>query len=169
MMSALTRKDSWIAASVRWSNRDDHFIMLNIQMLGNAEEPLIDMEDELSRRLKANNNDLATSMILARYVACAAYWTLGLYELIRLLKDQYRDNFDPLADIFRKVSVLRMPLAKHEVIGAPKYRKVQHYPQPIWCSETGKVGWKAFEPLAEEMLEIFRIDLADQFLTANNV
>ncbi len=162
--SAFDREKTWIDASQYWSVQGDPFIRLNIQMLMNAEQPLIAMEDEISRLLLAKKNDLRTSFLLTQHGACAAFWMLGLYEALRLLRSTHGQRCEQFNDIFRQASVIRMPLAKHEVISASNFRKVQHYPTSIWCAETGKVGWSAFEPKTGKMIEVYRIELADQFL-----
>ena len=161
---AFDRKTTWIDASQYWSVQGDQFIRLNIQMLMNAEQPLIAMEDEISGLLLAGKNDLRTSFLITQHGACAAFWMLGLYEVLRLLRGIHGKRCEHFADVFRQASVMRMPLAKHEVISAPNFRNVQHYPTSIWCAETGKVGWRAFEPETGKMIEVYRIDLADQFL-----
>jgi hypothetical protein len=62
-----------------------------------------------------------------------------------------------------------MPLAKHEMISAKSYREVLHYPKSIWCPATGKVGWSAFEPKTEAMIDVYRIELANKFLAIKSI
>lgn len=162
--SQFDRMAQWITASAQWSSSDDSFIMLNVQMLGTAEQPIAEMEQELCHLLLAGKNDPVTSRLLTQHKACVAYWMLGFYELLRILRKTHKTRFTQISDIFRKVSVIRMPLAKHEMIGSPGFRQVHHYPVSIWCPETGKIGWSAFDPETTNMLEVFRCDLADQFL-----
>ena len=164
-----SRQAAWVDSSQYWAIQSDQFIRLNIQMLGNAELPLIAMEAQIARLLVKGKNDLPTSLLLTQHGASAAYWMLGFYELLRLLRDKHSDKFHQLSNIFRRVSVIRMPLAKHEVIGAPGYRSIQHYPTSIWCPTTGKVGWSAFEPETNAMIEIYRAELADEFLAIEKV
>jgi hypothetical protein len=76
--SIFDRKRSWIDACQYWSVEGDQFIRLNIQMLMNAEHPLLDMEEKISNLLLAGKNDLEISFFLTQHGACAAYWMLGL-------------------------------------------------------------------------------------------
>ncbi len=54
-----------------------------------------------------------------------------------------------------------MPLAKHEVRRKPGLR---HYPTSVWCIETGRVGWQAYNPDIQGNESYYRTDLADEFL-----
>jgi hypothetical protein len=67
-----------------------------------------------------------------------------------------------LTGLHKKLEILRIPLAKHEVRRKPN---LPHYPTSVWCPETGKVGWQAYDPDIEANGIYYRVDLADEFLT----
>jgi hypothetical protein len=71
--------------------------------------------------------------------AHSALWVFGLYELLRTVQEADKPQFASLASLFRKLEVLRMPLAKHEVKnGQPT---LSRYPTGCQDVETRRVGW----------------------------
>ena len=75
---------------------------------------------------------------------CAAHstlWVFGLYEIVRVVKDTNPSKFAALEELFRKLEILRMPLAKHEVKSAAKYRNKPHYPTRFFPEF--RLGWMA--------------------------
>lgn len=137
--------------------------MVNIQMLGHAEPPLIALEQELIRA-EIKKESVPHAMMLTQCLALSMYWVFGLYEVLRTLRERAPDNFGALASLFTTVEVLRMPLAKHQVKGAKGYRHTEHHPRGTWDPSSGRVGWLAFDPFKEELVPITRRHLADQFL-----
>jgi hypothetical protein len=99
---------------------------------------------------------------------CAAHsilWVFGLYEIVRVVKDTNASRFEALAELFRELEVLRMPLAKHEVKRTAKHKRTRHYPTGIWFPETGSVGWRVFNPDAEAAHQFTRTGIANKFLS----
>ena len=76
---------------------------------------------------------------------CAAHsilWVFGLYEIVRVVMDTNPSKFEALEELFQKLEILRMPLAKHEVKRTPKYRNTPHYPTGFCFAEVS-LGWMA--------------------------
>ena len=157
------RAEAWIACGQRWFDNADPQIVLNIQMLGYAEPPILALEAKLAKPL-LEPATIDQGLRLMQCSALSIYWLFGLYEVLRTLKQRAPDRFPPLSQLFYEVEIARMPLAKHEVKGAPGYRKRDHYPTSVWQPETGRVGWHVFDPLAEQMVTVSRSDIADRFL-----
>lgn len=161
----MARLKAWVDAGQIWFDNADPFIMLNIQMLGQAEAPILDLEANLRKPL-ATQMEQNQSLALTQCSALSLCWFLGFYEVLRTLRAKVPIRFKPLAPIFHEVEVARMPLAKHEVKSAPGFRREFHYPTSIWEPTTGRVGWQVFDPSQAKMITVVRTDLADQFLEA---
>ena len=142
----------------------DQFIYLAIQNLMFAERIILDMERQLARDLGTRTADLHESVLLMECSSHSIFWVCGLYELTRSLREAKSPQFSELAALHRKLSVVRMPLAKHEVMSAPGFRDKFHYPTSIWSPNTGRVGWYVFSPDSEQNESYFRTELADEFL-----
>jgi hypothetical protein len=99
---------------------------------------------------------------------CAAHsilWVFGLYEIVRIVKEANAFKFEGLKELFQKLEILRMPLAKHEVKSTRKYRSAPHYPTGLWFAESGWVGWHIFNPLEEAVQPFTRTGIANEFLS----
>jgi hypothetical protein len=90
---------------------------------------------------------------------------LRLYEIVRVVKDTNPSKFEALEELFRKLEILRMPLAKHLVKSTAKYRNTPHYPTRFWFPESGSVGWRVFNPHAEAVQPFTRTGIANEFLS----
>jgi hypothetical protein len=155
----------WVHSSQEFGLLADALIMLAIQQLGHAEGPLLAMEDNLVAYQSVEPMDpIYRGIRLMECSALSRYWVFGLYEMLRTSRDLSATNFEPVQSFFKKVEIARMPLAKHEVKGAPGYRNVSHFPTGLWSPETGQVGWHAFDPYKQEMVVVTRTALADEFL-----
>ena len=75
-------------------------------------------------------------------------------------------QFAPLAGLFRKLEIVRMPLAKHEVPSTPGYRNTSYYPTSVWHTDNGWVGWDVFNPDSKKNEVFMRTNLANEFLEA---
>lgn len=160
------RAQLWVDCGQRWFDNADPFILLNMQMLGHAEPPLLALEAELARQAHDPDFDIERGMLLMQCSALSIYWIFGLYEVLRTLKDVAPARFAPLEGLFHEAGVVRMPLAKHEVKSAPGYRRTPHYPTSVWDPSTGRVGWHAFNPTTSTMITVSRTDIADRLLSA---
>jgi hypothetical protein len=160
------RAKQWVDCGNRWAGNDAPFLLLDIQLLGHAEAPLLGFEGVLAELIMSGENSENVALFTAQCSALSTYWIFGFYEVLRKLKRESKLKFPALESIFHEVSVIRMPLAKHEVKGAPGYRKTGHYPSSIYKPETGKIGWSVFDPKKEAMTEVIRRDVADRFLQA---
>lgn len=159
------RMPLWVCSSQKFGLPADAFIMLAIQQLGHSERPLLVMESELAHAQYIEPTfSIEHSLKLTECSALSRYWVFGLYEMLRTSKEMTPANFGPVQSLFQKVEIARMPLAKHEVKGAPGYRKVPHFPTGLWFPETGQVGWHAFDPYKQAMMVVTRTALADEFL-----
>lgn len=157
------RAEAWVACGKRWFDNADPQIVLNIQMLGYAEPPIMALEAKLAKPLLAPAT-IDQGLRLMQCSALSIYWLFGLYEALRTLRQRAPNRFAPLSGLFHEVAIARVPLAKHEVKGASGYREKDHYPTTVWQPETGRVGWHVFDPLAEKMVTVSRTDIADRFL-----
>ena len=137
-------------------------------MLGHAEAPLSAFEAVVAELVKSGDQSENHMLMTSQCFGLSNYWILGLYELLRKLKVTLGREFAPLATLFHDVEIIRMPLAKHEVKGAPGYRRVWHYPTLISEHQTGRVGWSVFDPTQGMMINLFRPELADRFLNTLN-
>lgn len=98
-------------------------------------------------------------------------WILFIYEVLRTFRAS--DRFSKLSkvqqddfhELFRLVSLVRMPLAKHE---AAKTRKGSTYvcnaPTRIMHDELGTAGWRVFDKSTEAIVDVLRRPLADALL-----
>ena len=163
------RAKLWVECGVRWSAKDLPFIMLNIQMLGHGEAPLSGFEAVVGELIVSGDQSENHLLLTSQCFALSTYWVFGLYELLRKLREGLGPAFAPLSSIFHDVEIIRMPLAKHEVKSAPKYRGVWHYPTLIYEPNTGRVGWSVFDPANEVMISLFRGDIADRFLAVKRL
>lgn len=164
MIDHQVRAQLWVDCGQRWFDNADPFVLLNIEMLGHAEPPLLTLEAELARLARGRGPNLGHGMLLMQCSALSIYWMFGLYEVLRTLKACVPARFAPLDDLFHTVGVVRMPLAKHEVKGAAGRPRTTHYPTSVWDPDTGRVGWYAFDPKSEKMITVTRTDAADRFL-----
>jgi hypothetical protein len=161
-MGSYERAEMWIACGARWGSNAHPLLLLNIQMLGHAERPILELEEALKNR--SPEATIETAMVLTECSALSVFWLFGLYEALRTLRQRDPLRFEPLTEIFKEVELARMPLAKHEVKGTKKYRGVDHYPTSVWDIESGWVGWQVFDPEIEQMVVIYRSSVADRFL-----
>ena len=83
----------------------------------------------------------------------------------RVVKDTNPSKFEALEELFRKLEILRMPLAKHEVKSTAKYRNTPHYPTGFWFAESGSVGWRVLIRHAEAVQPFTRTGIANEFLS----
>lgn len=141
-------------------------MLLNIQMLGQAEPPLLALEADLAALAGQVGDDVALlrSAMLTQCSAMSIYWLFGLYEVLRTLRKVAPKRFVALRGLFHEVSVARIPLAKHSVKGARGYMNRPHYPTSMWDPLKGRVGWRVFDPSAEKMIVVARTDVAARFL-----
>jgi hypothetical protein len=164
-----SRKELWIRSGLWLSCNEGPSVTLSVGDLNYAERLLLDLE----KRIAVIADDRARRTELESLtMECAAHstlWVFGLYEIVRVVKDTNPAKFDGLKGLFEKLEILRMPLAKHEVKGTPKYRNIPHYPSRFWLPESGSVGWWVFNPHVEDVQAFTRIDIANEFLsiTAN--
>jgi hypothetical protein len=156
----------WVRSSNLWLGNDDSFIRADIQMLGNAEAPLIGFEAAVANLIMAEGPSIDQALFATQCWALSTYWMFGLYEMLRILKRLLKSEFKPLEELFHDVSVVRMPLAKHQVKGAKHYPQTPHVAQHIFEPDTGRIGWRVFDPKKKETITIVRKEIADRFLSA---
>ena len=165
-----TRKRLWINASL-WLARERPTVASSIQNLGYAERILLELEAEIANLASDQSMKRRRDWRLMECSAHSELWILGLYEVLRTLKQTGTPQFDPLGPLFHKLELLRMPIAKHEMPDARHEGKrvkgqgtVVHYPTHFWNPETGHSGWKVFDRATGDSLLLFRTPLADEFL-----
>lgn len=149
----------WYRAEERFFRNDLPLINLSIRKLMYAEPALLSMERELSGTTPQDR------FLLEQCSALSMYWAFGLFEVTRQLsnampkaKASHSHLETAVADFHTKLSALRMPLAKHKVMG----QVLGHYPTSV--QDSGRVGWSTFNPKSGKMESLFRTELADEFL-----
>jgi len=159
------RKRLWINSSLWLSINERPYCALAIQNLGYAERLLLEMELRLAAIAMNPDAQKERNRLLPECSAHSALWILGLYEVLRVLRAAEGPRFDVLDDLFWKLEILRMPLAKHEQkslrYGAPV---PLHYPTGVWEPERGRVGWSIVDPRTQTVRAFTRTELADEFL-----
>jgi hypothetical protein len=166
-----SRKELWIRSGLWLSFKEGPFVTPGVNRLGYAERQLLEWEKRIAAiaTVRASCRTELESLELESLITeCAAHsilWVFGLYEIVRVVKDTNPSRFEALAELFRKLEILRMPLAKHEVKSTPEYRNVPHYPTGLWFPESGSVGWQVFNPHIEAYQRFTRIGIANEFLS----
>jgi hypothetical protein len=135
------------------NNDTTPFIYIAVENLMFAERRILLME----KALESCNEPL----LLKECAAHSILWLFGLYEVTRILKNADSPRFGAL---HKKLEALRIPLGKHEVA---RCKNKPHYPTSVWSPETGKVGWRAFNPHTRSLEVYLRADLADEFLAVS--
>jgi hypothetical protein len=174
------RSKSWRVSAENLIIESAPYIYMSVENLMFAERPILQMEKTLARH-GGSSPDPREPWLLKECGAQSILWVCGLYEVTRTLKDVKFPKCPALGDLYEKLHVLRIPLAKHEVMRVARakcevsgHRKQPHappphYPTSVWSVETGRVGWSIFNPNAKLFEEYFRSDLADEFLAATGV
>ena len=155
------RSEAWIASATDVVSASDQFLYMAVENLMFAERPILQMEARLAQepgRPRAHSEPL----LLMECSSLSILWLFGLNEVTRGLKSANYPKWQALFELHKKLEVLRMPLAKHEVRRKPD---LPHYPTGVWCPETGRVGWQAYNPDIQSHVLYYRTDLADDFLT----
>lgn len=155
------RQPLWNRCSERLLCNGDPYIPLSVENLGIAERMLLQMEADL----KSETRKPVRDALLSECSAHSILWVFGLYEVLRKVREMKMAQHGQLGKLFQKLEVIRMPLAKHEVKGAPQYRNKLYYPTSVWSPENGWVGWDVFDPLSEMNQTFFRTGLANEFLS----
>jgi hypothetical protein len=157
------RDAQWIACAARWLDNDHPLVHLSLEMLGHAERPILRLEAAL--RAGVDGPKPQRDRLLLECSGLSICWLFGLYEALRTLRHRAPARFAPLADLFARLEVVRMPLAKHETKRVAGNRGGDdHYPTSGWDAATGRVGWIFFDPRSGQMTTISRTDIADAFL-----
>jgi hypothetical protein len=153
------RSKLWMASARNLVSENAPFICVSVENLMFTERFILQMEKTLARQ-DGYSPDPHEPWLLKECAAHSVLWLCGLYEVTRILKNAKLPKYPALDDLHGKLSFLRMPLAKGEV-----YRsRLAYYPTSIWCVETGRVGWHAFDPKTNSLEVYYRSDLADEFL-----
>jgi hypothetical protein len=158
------RKELWARSGLWLSSKKGPSVTLSVENLSYAERLLLEWEkciaaiaDDPARRTERES-------LLMECAAHSILWIFGLYEIVRVVKDTNPAKFDKLKVLFKKLEILRIPLAKHEVKSAPKYRNIPHYPSGFWLPGNGWVGWYVFNPHVNAVRPLTRTGIANEFL-----
>jgi len=120
---------------------------------------------QMEADLKSESRKPVRDALLMECSAHSILWVFGLYEILRKVQEVKMPQHSQLEELFQKVGVIRMPLAKHEVKSQPQFRDKLYYPTSVWSPENGWVGWHVFNPLSEANEVFFRTGLANEFLS----
>lgn len=153
------RTDAWRVSATNLVFDRVPFLSMAVERLMFAERPLLEMEARLvQHEIAMVQNE---PLLLMECSSLAMLWICGLYEVTRLTKAARNPKWESLSDLHRRLSSLRMPIAKHEVKGKPA---LSHYPTSVWEAESGKVGWSIYNPDTDSYEVYTRAQLADEFL-----
>jgi hypothetical protein len=158
----LERSRRWTACAESLASAETPFAFMAVENLMFAERHILEMERVLARRADESPNP-AEPLVLKECSAHSILWLFGLYELTRDLRQAGSAKFPKLETLHRKLEIIRMPLAKHEVAGG-KRNPISHFPTSTWQPETGRVGWHVFNPDTTSLELLMRTELADEFL-----
>ena len=156
-----SRMQLWIRSGLWLSLKEGPLVTLSVESLGYAERQLLEWEDRIAAMAKDHPYPAELESLIMECAAHSILWVFGLYEIVRVVKDTNPSRFEVLAELFRKLEILRMPLAKHEVKSAPGYRKVPHYPTGFWFP----IGWKVRNPHTRAYQRFTRTGIANEFLS----
>jgi len=141
------------------------YACLSVQSLGYAERILLEMEAQLADTAGILSLKRQRDRVLMECSAHSALWIFGLYEVLRTVREAQASQFAELTELFRKIEIVRMPLAKHEVKKVRGQPSPTHYPTGSQDIETGQVGWFVYDPHAGESRVFSRTSLANEFLS----
>jgi hypothetical protein len=158
------RKRLWIYSSLWLTHVGCPYASLSVQTLGYAERLLLEMEAKLAALAHDLGGKKERDLLLAECSAHSVLWVFGLYEILRTVRESGAPQFAVLEPVFRKLEVLRMPLAKHETKNVKGSTPPPHYPTGCWDVDTGQVGWQVFNPRSGSMDVLSRTPLANEFL-----
>jgi hypothetical protein len=158
------RKRFWIYSSLWLTHVDCPYASLSVQTLGYAERLLLEMESKLAALARDVAQKKERDLLLSECSAHSVLWVFGLYEILRTVRESGAPQFAVLEPVFRKLEVLRMPLAKHEAKNVKRSTPPPHYPTGCWDVDTGQVGWQVFNPRSGSMEVLSRTPLANEFL-----
>ena len=160
------RKKLWVNSSLWLGNNERPYVPMAVQGLGYAERMLLEMEARLAEMIASAGPRNARDRLLSECIAHSVLWVFGLYEVVRVIKDAETHHFEPLRDLFWRLEILRMPLAKHEVKRVDRKEAPPiHYPTSSWDPETGQVGWISIDPRNNTSRVVTRHEFADEFLS----
>jgi hypothetical protein len=159
------RRKLWIRSGLWLSLNESAFVMLGVETLGRAERLLLDLEKRIAVIADDRARRTEFESLIMECAAHSVLWLFGLYEIVRVVKDTNPTKFDGLQELFKKLEIVRMPLAKHEVKSTPKYRNTPHYPTGLWFPDSGWVGWYVFNPHVDAVRPFTRTGIANEFLS----
>jgi hypothetical protein len=159
------RKELWDRSGLWLSSKKGPSVTLSVQSLSYAERLLLEWEKRIAAIADDRARRTEFESLLMECAAHSILWTFGLYEIVRVVKGTNPTKFDKLKVLFKKLEVLRMPLAKHEVKSTPKYRNIPHYPSGFWLPGNGWVGWYVFNPHVNAVRPLTRTGIANEFLS----
>lgn len=162
------RATLWRDASYRLGGWAGDFAMVGeLQDLGRVEVHILRIEELLPPIFARQQSQpegspfLPEDMLLSEAVALSRLWLFGLFETLRTHRSAVgKERARPLDGVRRKVALVRAPLAKHKVAGGSEDHRPATVTQPL----TGRVGWRVFDPSVKNLRDIYRADLADEFL-----
>ena len=108
---------------------------VQIWNLGYAERILLELGAEITNLASDHSMKRRRDWGLAECSAHSELWILGLYDVLRTLKETKTPRFSPLGPLFHKLELLRMPIAKHEMPDArhegKRVRAKKRFPSSI--------------------------------------
>jgi hypothetical protein len=158
------RKRLWINASLWLSSSKRPTVATSIQNLGYAERFLLELEAGMASMASDQSMKKRRDWLLMECSAHSELWMLGLYEVLRTIRQTRTPRFEPLCPLFQKLERLRMPIAKHELKRAKGKDAIVHYPTHLWNPSSGRSGWAVFDPNTGKSEVLFRTACAYEFL-----
>src|SRR5580692_11179186 len=99
------RKRLWIKASLWLASNERPTIASSIWNLGYAERILLELEAEIANLASYHSMKKRRDWQLMECAAHSELWILGLYEVLRTLKQTGTPRFDPLSPLFHKLEL----------------------------------------------------------------
>jgi hypothetical protein len=155
------RATLWLDAAKSLVADETPYAYMAVETLMFAERPILAMENRPADR-QDKEREPSEPLLLVECSTLSVLWICGLYEITRGLRAAKSPRAPHFLDLHRKLEVLRVPLAKHEVWHNSDR---SHHPTSIWCPDTGHVGWQVFNPQTDLMESYYRTRLADEFLS----
>jgi hypothetical protein len=160
----------WVEVSKAWFIDADPYIGLNIQQLGNVELVILDLEQQSPSPIFGEPESIAEAFHRTKITAISNLWVLGLYEVMRLMSKRNPSPSIQFQALFEDVTILRIPLAKHEPRRPADKAKREalkdklHYPGPLGREGTFDSAWFPYDPSKEQHVVLSRSELSRRFL-----
>lgn len=180
--------ETWIKISSEIGRRlPNSLVMMSVQRAGELDLALRCMESDFNALER--NIDNFHLLTFNTQTTLSELWVGSIYEIVRLIQDRKVMPSDDLAALYSQLTLLRVPLMKHEIAGERKMTKPllfkKHPPNdadsdlytyshkdprrghimPHGVSQRGSVMWQVIDIKTEKEYWLERLTLSEQFLS----